>query len=562
MSYVVLARRYRPQRFSDLVGQEHVSQTLKNAFKLGRTAHAYLFTGPRGVGKTSAARIMAKALRCENKGEDFEPCGECESCKAISEGTSMDVVEIDAASNTGVDNIRDLRDSVGYMATQGKYRVFIIDEVHMLSTAAFNALLKTLEEPPPHVVFIFATTELHKVLPTIISRCQRFDFKRIPESVIQNSLRSICQSEQIGIDEASLRTLALEADGCLRDAQSLLDQSIALCGTNIQIAALESALGIVDRASFFSLVTSIAKHDTAVALETAAQIADKGMDPKVLLGRLVLFYRDLHYYAFTNKIPTDDTELTEVFKRCREACALDEIIRALDLTLKTQSTLASSSNAQITLESLVVKLALQRPALHSMGQSVPGPTTSSHGNNSATGRSNTPSASSGASAPMPTRSAPVNVATAPATPTQPPQAPPPPPQGASAPSGSFDVATLEGFIRAKKPAWTPVLSSVIRFDKASNGMLRVFARNDFAGRRLASKDGIEVLKAAYGVTQAEVELEAEAEPEKRLNPAEVQQQKRKLAVEHEAVQAAIKAFDAKISETKIQQDNKSKEKSR
>lgn len=557
MSYVVLARRYRPQRFADLVGQEHVSQTLKNAFKLGRTAHAYLFTGPRGVGKTSAARIMAKALRCENKGEDFEPCNECESCQSISDGSSMDVVEIDAASNTGVDNIRDLRDSVGYMATQGKYRVFIIDEVHMLSTAAFNALLKTLEEPPPHVVFIFATTELHKVLPTIVSRCQRFDFKRIPETVIQENLRAVCKNENISIDDASLRTLSLEADGCLRDAQSLLDQSIALCGTKIDIATLESALGIVDRASFFSLVTSIAKHDTAKALDLASQIADKGMDPKVLLGRLVLFYRDLHYYTFTGKSPTDDAELIGIFKTCKEASATDEIIRALDLTLRTQSSLGSSSNAQISLESLVVKLALQRPALQSMGQGVAMSTQATPSTTQSNPRPQQSSAPAARVSPTPQASYSQPQA---ATPTPQPQQPAS--TSSATTSGSPDLATLESYIRAKKPAWTPVLASVIRFESLNNGMLRVHAKNDFAGRRLASKDGIEVLKAAYGITQVEVELASEVESEKRINPAELQQQKRKLAIEHEAVQSAIKMFDAKISDTKIQQDQKSKEKSR
>jgi DNA polymerase III subunit gamma/tau len=542
MSYVVLARRYRPQRFSELVGQEHVSQTLKNAFKLGRTAHAYLFTGPRGVGKTSAARILAKALRCENMGDTFEPCNECDSCKAISEGSSMDVVEIDAASNTGVDNIRELRDSVGYMATQGKYRVFIIDEVHMLSTAAFNALLKTLEEPPPHVVFIFATTELHKVLPTIVSRCQRFDFKRIPESVIQENLRAVCQTESITIDDASLRTIAIEADGCLRDAQSLLDQSIALCGTKIEISALETALGIVDRKSFFELVTSIAKHDTARALDIASQMADKGMDPKVLLSRLVLFYRDLHYFAFTGKNPaSDDAELLAVFQECKSLCAADEVIRALDLSLKTQSSLGSSSNAQISVESLVVKLALQRPALQAMGQGVPAPTP--HQQPSSVSQSSYQAAPQRpvASADTVTVAAPV-------------------PAPATEPAG--DISTLEAYIRTKKPAWTPVLTSIVNFEKPSPTLVKVIAKNDFAGRRLASKDGLDVLKTAYGVAQAEVDLLAESAAEKKPNPAELQIQKRKLAVEHEAVQSAIKVFDAKISETKIQQENRTKEKQR
>ena len=216
MSYLVLARKYRPQIFSDLVGQEHVSQTLRNALKNERTAHAYLFTGPRGVGKTSAARLLAKALRCENRTSDNEPCNKCEACLEINEGRSIDVLEIDAASNTGVDNIREIKENVSYSATQGHYKVYIVDEVHMLSTAAFNALLKTLEEPPAHVVFIFATTEIHKVPATIQSRCQRFDFKKINQNDLKSSLRSLCEKESIEIDDASLQIIAIESEGCLR----------------------------------------------------------------------------------------------------------------------------------------------------------------------------------------------------------------------------------------------------------------------------------------------------------------------------------------------------------
>src|SRR6188472_3228402 len=232
VSYQVFARKYRPQTFDDLVGQGHVTRTLQNAVEQNRLAHAYLFVGPRGIGKTSTARILAKALNCVN-GPTVTPCGVCDSCKEITGGNSLDVLEIDGASNNGVEQVRELRDNVRYAPSKGKFKIYIIDEVHMLSSAAFNALLKTLEEPPPHVKFIFATTEPQKVLPTILSRCQRFDLHRIPAKLIAQHLQLIAQKEKVKLQPAAAHAIARGAEGGLRDAESMLDQLVAFCGEKI-----------------------------------------------------------------------------------------------------------------------------------------------------------------------------------------------------------------------------------------------------------------------------------------------------------------------------------------
>ncbi len=232
MSYEVFARKYRPQTFDDLVGQAHVSRTLKNAVAQNRLAHAYLFVGPRGIGKTSTARILAKALNCE-KGPTVTPDGTCDNCKEIAAGNSLDVLEIDGASNNGVEQVRELRDNVRYAPSKSRYKIYIIDEVHMLTAAAFNALLKTLEEPPPHVKFIFATTEPQKVLATIVSRCQRFDLHRIPAKLIAHHLQFIAGKEKITLESAAAHAIARGAEGGLRDAESMLDQLVAFCGEKI-----------------------------------------------------------------------------------------------------------------------------------------------------------------------------------------------------------------------------------------------------------------------------------------------------------------------------------------
>ena len=540
MSYVVLARRYRPQNFADLVGQEHVAHTLKNAVAQARFAHAYLFTGPRGVGKTSAARILAKAIRCLDP-KAGEPCNTCEACVSVNEGKSMDVIEIDAASNTGVDNIRDLRENVEYMASVGKYRIYIIDEVHMLSTAAFNALLKTLEEPPPHVIFIFATTELHKVLPTIQSRCQRFDFRRIPFNEMVRSLSEICQKESVDIDDASLRTIALESEGCLRDAQSLLDQAIAFCDRKIRIELLESALGLVGRNAYFSLFEHVMAHDSGAALGAVHQMLRQGNDPRVLLNRATQFYRDLHYAHFTKEFPQDDPELSTLFEKHVAAWSTDEVVRALDLCLRHQSQLYGASHTEYLVESLFVKLTLQRPIAASVAATT------------------APSVRTPFTPTAPPKSAhshPAPVAAA--------ERPSPQTESAPAPSTGNLRQRFEQHLRQQKPAWMPVLQSLVSLED-QGGLVIATAKNDFAGRRLASEDGMELLKKCLGVPRVEVRLggsdsgpngsgtsrptsstaTTHEELHKKMRDA------RDLARGHESVQAAVKIFDAKISETKI-----------
>ena len=557
MSYVVLARRYRPQIFADLVGQEHVSVTLKNAILQKRTAHAYLFTGPRGVGKTSAARILARALRCLEPSQDGEPCNKCVACAGALDGSSMDILEIDAASNTGVDNIRDLRENVEYMASVGKYRIYIIDEVHMLSTAAFNALLKTLEEPPPHVVFIFATTELHKVLPTIQSRCQRFDFKKIPHTVMIEKLQSICEAEGVAIDSASVRTLAVESEGCMRDAESLLDQAITLCGKNITIATLESALSLLDRTNFLSLLRSIGAHDAGAALKLCSAMANKGVDSKILLNRLVDFYSDLHYRAFTGESRVPDPDLDAVMIELVKALSPDEIVRGLDLGLRTQTTLSQSLNSAMSVESFIVKLCLQRPAA-----------VGAYASDAATPAARAQAASPQHLSPPPYQSpAPqasvsqTQVRAAPSSASIPssPRAPTPVPSHLAVPAAPLaialgDLGPLETYVRAAKPAWTPVLQSVLGLEH-ENGILKVRVKNDFAGKRLASNDGIEVLKLAYKVAKAVVIIEAAAVPMgPQFTPQEKAQQKHTMAKEHDAVKSALKIFEATITETKVLDD--------
>ncbi len=361
--YLVTARKYRPQLFSEVVSQEHVTETLKNAIRLDRSAHAYLFSGPRGVGKTTAARILAKAINCTTpsgeRPDGAEPCRTCDSCRSFEEGRNLNIIEIDAASNNKVEDIRELRDTVRIPPQGNRKKVYIIDEVHMLSNAAFNALLKTLEEPPPYVLFIFATTEPHKVLPTILSRCQRFDFRRIAVPEIVAQLRHICEAEAVTADEGALMLIARKGDGALRDALSVFDQAVSLCGTDLCHDDLAHALGVVDIDLFFDATRHADERNGAGMIQLVERIVRAGYDLQEFVDGLEEHLRNL---LVARTLP--DTSLIEAVeatrKRYAEHCrrfSETDLLRLLTIVAEAEDALKSSRRPRLRLEMALLKMA-------------------------------------------------------------------------------------------------------------------------------------------------------------------------------------------------------------
>lgn len=357
MAYQALYRVWRPQQFIDVVGQEHVTKTLQNALLQQKISHAYLFNGPRGTGKTSAAKILAKAVNCE-RSPISEPCNECASCKGITNGTISDVLEFDAASNSRVEEMRDVLDKVKFAPTSVRYKVYIIDEVHMLSISAFNALLKTLEEPPRHVIFILATTEPHKIPLTIISRCQRFDFRRITAQSIVNRMKLIVEETGVNCEEDALKMIARAAEGGMRDALSLLDQAISFSQESVTVEDALTVTGSVSQGFLNKLAKSVLEKDVASGLEALEELLFHGKDPSRFIEDFILYYRDMLLYKTAPNLEEslDRVLLDEEFRQIAEAVPYDQIYQLIELLNKTQQDMRWTNHPRIFLEVAIVKL--------------------------------------------------------------------------------------------------------------------------------------------------------------------------------------------------------------
>jgi len=358
-SYEVIARRWRPQEFNALIGQDHIRQTLLNALRKDRLHHALLFTGPRGTGKTSTARILAKALRCPNA-VDYTPCGKCPECEDIQNGRSLNVIEIDGASNNGVDAIRELRDTVGYMPSSGTHKIYIIDEVHMLSQSAFNALLKTLEEPPSHVFFIFATTEVQKIPATILSRCQRFDFRKIPLKLVSEHLQRIADAENVHVSKEALWLIAKQGGGSMRDAQSLLEQMINFSGGEIHQQNVIDTLGLTDRGALYQIWSAIAHKDLTALKDFLLQFSQSHLEPRSFIEDLLETIRNTLLVRLSpdshHILDLPESEIEEL-RQVSEKLTEEDLHWQFDMALKGAQDLSKGSDARLVLEMILLRMA-------------------------------------------------------------------------------------------------------------------------------------------------------------------------------------------------------------
>ena len=560
MAYLVLARKWRPQNFTDLIGQEHVSQTLANAIRSGRIHHAFLFTGARGVGKTSAARILAKALNCD-EGLSDQPCGSCSSCTEITAGHGLDVIEIDGASNTGVDDVRELRENIRYLPNRSRFKIFIIDEVHMLSTNAFNALLKTLEEPPEHAKFIFATTEPHKIPITILSRCQRFDFRKIPLARVASRMREISDAEQLTISDHSLSLVARQGEGSMRDALSTLDQVIAFSGEQVDDEAVQTLLGMVDRRLLLDTVEAVLQRDSRRALDAVRRVDQLGLALRRFTQDLLEMFRGM----VICKVVEDPAEMLDLvgeefkeLKSLAEEASLDDLQRIVTLLMKTQTELVNSSFPLLALEMSLVRLATLAPT-QDLAKLI------SHIESLEKRLGSTPLPKAQHPAQRPTSSSTPSASPVPVpAPTSPSPSPDPPPKKPEAPvATSTESKGWQGLVEQVKQS-RPMLGSVLehgRLLKLEIPVIEIgYAKGSFMISQLQEQDisqDLEVLTTEYfgqpvklRILAVDIEQQSAAPPslveEREAKETDRMRRLREDAMEHPALKSVQDIFKGEI----------------
>ena len=585
MSYTVLARKYRPQRFADLVGQEHVARTLGNAIEQDRVAHAFLFTGVRGVGKTTTARLLAKALNCE-KGPASEPCNTCSICEQISQGNDIDVQEMDGASNNSVDDVRRLQETLPFRPARDRFKVVIVDEVHMLSTGAFNAFLKTLEEPPEHVKFIFATTELHKVPVTIRSRCQRYDFRLIPQRVIAARVREILAEEQLEADDEAVALVAREAAGSMRDALTLLDQVVAFSDGALRGQQIGEVLGVADRSRVQDLAAQVVAADARAILESLKALSDQGRDMFHLSRQLLGLFRDLVVLRVTDGQSGELLDLVD--EELRAAQSLAESESALELQRlfagmsKLVDEVAHAPQPRLSLEMGLVRLAT-RPKLEDLTQLL----ARLDGAASDTPKKKVPvepkSRSAalderfspppepdiphpaeqsqpvvGARADAPAAEAPAERKVVSAARPEPAAAPSPPPT----PSGHFSWPALVDYVQESNPALAAVLAHGVLGSVTDDRIVIHFQEGAFYGKQAGTDDSLRAVSQAASAflkraVAAEVRMVERVEAEETVIGAQNQRRdeeresRRRAVLSHPRVMDALSVFPAAAGQVKV-----------